>query len=56
MQIHNAVGPLVAEYSLQEGKHTLEVSMKAFKAGAYFYSLVIDGEVKVSRKMIFGTE
>ena len=52
LQIHNAAGGLVAEYQLQEGKQALEVSMKDFKARTYFYSIVIDGEKKGSRKMV----
>ena len=52
MQIHSAAGALVGEYGLQEGKQTLEVSMKEFRAGTYFYSLVIDGVVKGSRRMV----
>lgn len=53
MQIQSAAGVLVGEYGLQEGKHTLEVSMKEFRAGTYFYSVFIDGEMKGSRKMVF---
>ena len=52
MQIHSAAGALVAEYGLQEGKQMLEVSMKELKTGTYFYSLVIDGEMKGSRRMV----
>lgn len=52
LQITDAKGELVDEYALQQGKNKLTVSLEYLKAGTYFYSIVIDGKVKQTRKMI----
>jgi len=52
LQIHNTKGELVDEYALQEGKNKLEISMVSYKAGVYLYSLVLDGVVRDSKRMV----
>jgi PKD repeat protein len=52
LQITDANGKLVKEYALQQGKNTLEVTLKNFNAGTYFYSIVIDGKDMQTKKMI----
>lgn len=52
LQITDAKGKLIDEYALQQGKNKLEVSLEYLKAGTYFYSIIIDGIIKASKKMI----
>lgn len=52
LQITDAKGELVDEYALQQGKNKIEISLNGFKAGTYFYSMVIDGVIKQTKKMI----
>ncbi|MDD3877816.1 MAG: PKD domain-containing protein [Bacteroidales bacterium] len=52
LQIHNTNGELINEYELQQGHNSLEISMASYKAGVYFYSIVIDGWVKGSKRMV----
>jgi hypothetical protein len=54
MQITNTKGELVDEYSLLQGKNELNVSIQKLTPGTYFYSIIINGEKKETRKMIFG--
>lgn len=50
--ISDMKGTLIQEYKLKQGKNELEVSLKNFASGAYFYSIKIDGQVKQTRRMI----
>ena len=52
LQIHNTKGELVDEYALQQGHNKLEISMANYTAGIYLYSLVLDGVVKGTRRMV----
>ncbi|MDD3875831.1 MAG: PKD domain-containing protein [Bacteroidales bacterium] len=52
LQIHNTNGELINEYELQQGHNSLEISMASYKAGVYFYSIVIDNERKQTKRML----
>lgn len=52
LQITDAKGELVDEYALQQGKNKLTISLEYLKAGTYFYSIVIDGKVMQTKKMV----
>lgn len=52
LQITDVKGELVDEYSLQQGKNTLTVSLEYLKAGTYFYTILIDGKAMQTKKMM----
>ena len=52
LQIHTPQGTLINEYPLQQGHNKLEISLANYKAGMYLYSIVIDGVVKASKRMV----
>ena len=52
IQIKDMKGELVDEYALTPGYNRLEVTLDCFNSGVYLYSIVIDGQVKDTKKMI----
>jgi len=52
LQITDTKGELIDEYALQQGHNKLEISMKTYTAGVYLYSIVIDGVVRDSKRMV----
>lgn len=52
LQITDAKGVLVDEYSLKEGNNKLTVSLAYLKSGSYFYTILIDGITKGTKKMV----
>jgi hypothetical protein len=52
MQITDIKGKLINEYPLEPGNKRLEVMLTGFSNGVYFYSILIDGQVKQTKKMV----
>ena len=49
---HNVLGSGVGEYELNPGEKELKVNTTEFKPGVYFYTLYVDNEGKVTKKLI----
>ena len=49
---HNVLGSGVGEYSLNPVENELKINTVEFKPGVYFYTLYVDNEVKVTKKLI----
>lgn len=45
-------GKLIEKFELDSDKSQLEISLKQYRSGVYFYSIKIDGQVKQTRQMI----
>ena len=50
--IHNVLGSIVAEYELPYLETRVKINAEEFNAGVYFYTLYIDNEGVMSRKLI----
>jgi hypothetical protein len=50
--IHNILGNAVDEYSLPAAENRVKISADAMDAGIYFYTLYLDNEGVVTRKLI----
>jgi len=50
--LHNLLGSLVAKFSLNPAKKILKIYTTDFKPGVYFYTLYVDNEGKVTKKII----
>ena len=40
------------EYALEPGYQRLEISLTGLSPGIYLYSILIDGQVKATKKMV----
>ena len=49
---HNVLGSGVGEYMLNPVEQELKINTTEFKPGVYFYTLHVDNEVKVTKKLI----
>jgi len=45
-------GKLIEKFELDSDKNQLEISLKQYRSGVYFYSIKIDGQVKQTRQMV----
>jgi len=45
-------GKLIENFELDSGNNQLEISLKQYRSGVYFYSIKIDGQVKQTRQMV----
>lgn len=50
--IHNVLGSIVAEYELPYLETRVKINAQEFNAGVYFYTLYLDNEGVMSRKLI----
>lgn len=50
--IHNVLGSIVAEYELPYLETRVKINAEEFNAGVYFYTLYVDNEGVMSRKLI----
>jgi hypothetical protein len=50
--IHNILGNVVEEYPLPASENTIKIHTDALNAGIYFYTLYLDNEGLVTRKLI----
>ncbi len=50
--LHNLLGSLVAKFNLNPNKRVLKIYTTEFKPGVYFYTLYVDSEGKVTKKII----
>ena len=50
--IHNVLGSIAGEYSLNPFEQQLKVSVEDFNPGVYFYSLYIDNEGVATKKLV----
>ena len=49
---HNVLGSGVGEYTLNPVEQVLKINTTEFKPGVYFYTLYVDNEGKVTKKLI----
>lgn len=52
MKIHNLLGNIVAEYEMSPGENFLRMKTYDLPAGIYFYSLVVNNESVMTRKLV----
>lgn len=52
LTITNQQGNTLQTIPLQSGTHEVEINVKGFAGGVYFYSLVVDGKVVETKKMV----
>lgn len=50
--IHNVLGSVITEYQLNPLERVLKIQTQDYRPGVYFYSLHVDNEGKVTKKMI----
>lgn len=49
---HNVLGSLIRQYELNQVERKLKINTIEFKPGVYFYTLYVDNEGKVTKKLI----
>lgn len=49
---HNVLGSMVGEFNLNPVEKDLKITTEDFKPGVYFYTLYVDNEGKVTKKLI----
>jgi len=49
---HNVLGRSVSEYTMNPVEQTLKINTLEFKPGVYFYTLYVDNEGKVTKKLV----
>ncbi|MBU0489191.1 MAG: T9SS type A sorting domain-containing protein [Bacteroidetes bacterium] len=52
LQITTTSGEIIDEYVLNPQEYLITIDMKGYAAGVYFYSLVVDGKVVETKKMV----
>ena len=52
LSITDAKGKVIKQISLKEGAGSLNVDCSSLSAGAYYYSLIADGKIIVTKKMV----
>ncbi len=50
--IHNVLGSIVGEYELLPFENQLKISTQELNPGVYFYTLYLDKQVKVTKKLL----
>lgn len=50
--LHNVLGGVVGEYSLNEHENNLKIYTQSFKPGVYFYTLNIDNQNLITKKFV----
>lgn len=50
--LHNVLGSIVGEYSLNEFENKLKIYTQSFKPGVYFYTLSIDNQNLITKKFV----
>ena len=50
--IHNVLGSIVGEYKLLPSENQLKISTQELNPGVYFYTLYLDKQVKVTKKLL----
>jgi len=52
IELHNVLGSKVGVYSLNPVEQELKINTLEFKPGVYFYTLYVDNEGKVTKKLV----
>jgi len=50
--LHNLLGSVVSEYKLNPVEQELKIFTSRFKPGVYFYTIYVDNEGKVTKKLV----
>lgn len=52
IRVHNLLGNIVGEYELSASENMMRITTAEFNAGIYFYTLYVDNESVMTRKLI----